>query len=226
MTPLAQLADRAQAAVSDTAAGTWSQEQIEEWALEAIRDYSNYFPRRLQSTIATAAGDRQYDLPAGTLALLSVEYPTGQDPPEYLDRRPYTHPDFWIETGYYDFFLPHDPTDQGELYISEKPAAGETITIHCTAIHDVTVASGDTITVPAQHEPILIEFVVWRAWLERLGKEQQAPTSNSSLLLNQYASNADRARRNYVQALGRARVQAAGESRRAPWKLDKWDRSY
>ena len=227
MTTLAELADRAQNAVSDSAAGTWSQSLMEEWAVEAIRDYSQYFPRRVQSTISTSADDRKYDLPAGLTHLLSVEYPTGEDPPEYLSRRPYTHPDFWQEDGYYDYFLPHDPTDQGELYISEKPSAGETITVHYQGIHDLSLVSADTITVPARHEPILIEFIIWRAWLEKLGAEEQSPTSNSSLLLNQYASNADRARRNYVQALNRARIAYAGNrSRTAYWKLDKWDRSY
>ena len=226
MTTLAQLADRAQAAVSDGAAATWSQDQMEAWAVEAIRDYSNYFPRRLQATITTTLDERTYDLPAGLLAVASVEYPAGEDPPQYLARHSYTDPAFWQADGHYDLVRSRDATGTAELTISTKPAAGETIAVHYLAIHDVTVESADTITVPAAHEPILIEFIIWRAWLERLGAEQQSPTSNSSLLLSQYAANADRARRNYVQALGRARVQAAGESRSARWRLDKWDRWY
>jgi len=86
MTTLAQLADRAQSALSDAAAGTWSQATAEEWCNEALRDYSLHFPREIEATQATSANDRKYDLPAGFQAMLTVEYPSGNDPPDYLVR--------------------------------------------------------------------------------------------------------------------------------------------
>ena len=226
MTTLAQLADRAQNAISDAGATTWSQSIVEEWSVEAVRDYSQFFPRRVTDTIATLVDDREYDLPADFRRMLSVEYPTDQDPPEYLRRRSFMDPDFWEVDGYYDVVKHGDVAGVDELWISEKPAAGETITIIYHADHDLSLASGDSITVPARHEHILVEFVIWRAWTELLGAEQQSPTSNSSLLMSQLAVNADRAKRSYVQALARARIAASGESRSVRWMMDKYDRIY
>lgn len=226
MTSLADLSTRVLQAIDDAGEATWTAAMIKNWIKDAIRDYSQYFPRRLQGTITTAAGDHQYDLPDGCTELLLVEYPTGEDPPEYLHYRSRSHPDFWRSTGYYDYHRNLDGTNVDEIILSDSPAADETITVTYLATHTIPSLDADVLTIPAYHEPLIILYAIMSAWQHRLGKEQQAPTSNSSLLLTQFAANADRARRNYVQALQRARIAAAGRSATAAWKMDKHDRIY
>ncbi|MGB2911331.1 MAG: hypothetical protein WBD56_16585 [Anaerolineales bacterium] len=46
---------------------------------------------------------RSYQMPAGAISIISVEYPDGNDPPKYLYQRELTHPDFWGQDGFYAF---------------------------------------------------------------------------------------------------------------------------
>ena len=205
MTTLTALADEAQNVLSDAGAGEWPQATIEEWVNAAIRDISPHFPRRVTATIATAADDRKYDLPAGIQAILSVEYPTGEDPPLYLSPRSHNSGWFWGLVGFYDHIAHRDETDVDELWISEEPAASETITIVYEGDHNYDLASGGTITVPERYFNILIQFVVWRAWLELLAAEQSSPTNASSLLSSLFGENAQRAKQTYDEMIAMAK---------------------
>jgi hypothetical protein len=226
MTTLTSLTSRTLDAIADPTGLVWTAAQVQEWLRDAIRDYAQFFPRQLETTITTTAGVRRYDLPTALQTILLVEYPTGQDPPDYLALRPRSHSFFWNRSGYYDYRIVGDPTASPELFLSEVPVADETITVTYLAPHPANLDPGDDITVPPGHEPILILFAIMMAWQHRLAREQQSPTSNSTLLLSQFATNADRARRNYVQALGRARIAAAGTSAQSTWRMDKFDRIY
>lgn len=223
MTTLAQLANRVQGVVNDETAAEWTQALVEEWCVEGIRDYNQHFPRVRSSTINATDDVRFYDLPADFRRMVSVEYPTGEDPPEYLTQRSRLGGMFWGRTGYYDVIERNDASEPSELVLSEKPATGEDIEVTYVGDHDLSPSPNDTITMPARHEGIIVEFVIWRAWLELLAGEQKSPTSNSSLLMSQYSSNADRAKRSYVESLARGLRANEGESRRATWKLDKYD---
>jgi hypothetical protein len=223
VTTLAALAARALNAMGDTLAETWSSSQVEEWLLEGIADYSQYFPRQLEAALTTSAGVRAYDLPAALETILLVEYPTGKEPPIYLTRRSRARRDFWTGAGYYDWEAVGDATGTPRLYLAEQPLDGETITVTYLARHDTALASEGAVTVPVPHEHILLLYAVLMAWQERLAQEERAPTSNSTLLLSQFATNADRARRNYVQAIARARIAGAGRASRVQWPMDKWE---
>ena len=217
MTTLATLADSIQDILSDAAAAKWTQAVIEAWLNQAIQDYTQHFTRRKSTTISTTADDRTYDLPSDFRHIISVEYPTSQTPPEYLSRRPYTHPDFWDQSERYDIVTLGDDNDTAEIWISKKPAAAETITIWYEAMHDYALAAGDTITVPADHHPILTAYVVWIASQNLQHAEQQTPTSSSSLLMAQLASNSDNLRRAHVEILAKAIRGAEGESVIVNW---------
>lgn len=226
MTTLSDLAARVLQAVDDATETTWTAAEIKDWIRDGIRDYSQYFPRRLQAAIPTTAGEHVYDLPETATELLLVEYPVGEDPPVYLHYRSRSHPQFWNRDGYYDYRLSNAAGSAPEICLSAAPPAGQTIAVNYLAPHDIPAQDAGVLTVPGVHEPLIILYAIMSAWQHRLGKEQQAPTSNSSLLLTQFAANADRARRNYVQALQRARIAAAGRSVATPWKMDKYDRIY
>jgi hypothetical protein len=133
-----------------------------------------------------------------------VEYPQGEDPPRFLLPRSQYHPSFWEEGGYYAIYRHLDDTDPDELLISTKPAADETIRVIYQKVHDNTMATGTAITVPDEHQHILRNYVLWRAALQLKAAEEASPTSNSSLLMSQYAINVDRARRAYVDSLAKA----------------------
>lgn len=226
MTTLGELAEKALNQVGDSGAGTWSQELIEEWCIDAIRDYSQHLPRTRIYGIVTTEGEQKYDLPSDFRAMLSVQYPVAAEPPVYLERLSFEDARFWRMPGYYDVIHHDDAEDPDELWISQTPGDAEGIRTIFKADHAFDLGTDDEITVPGRHEHILVDFVLWRAWLELLGKEQQKPTSNSSLLMSQYASNADRAKRQYVESLARAIRSEEGQSERVTWKLDKWDRIY
>jgi len=204
MTTLSALVDQCEADLSDSANATWSAADITQWVRDAIADYSLHFPRILNSDITTSAGDRRYDLPAGFVDIISVEYPQGEEPPEYLKPRQELHPSFWSLDGYYTLIRRSADDDVDELLISDKPPASETIRVHYTAAHDNTIAAGENLTVPAKHHHILRKYVIWQALLQLQAAEEAGPTSNSSLLMSQHAINVDRARRAYVDVLAKA----------------------
>jgi hypothetical protein len=67
----------------------WSDLQLNQWINDAIADYSVYFPRLLTCELKLTAGTYNYSLSGLTnpRAIVRVEYPKDQDPPEYLTRR-------------------------------------------------------------------------------------------------------------------------------------------
>lgn len=218
MTTVAQLADNCQIMLSDSGAATWAQATVEAWVLDAIREYSNHFPRIRAATITTTANDRTYDLPADFMDMIHVEYPTGEDPPQYLSRLSHKHIDFWQGSSWYDIIRHSDVGDVDEIWMSKKPAASETITYTYAAHHDHALAAGGTITIPTRHHNILMNFVYWRASQELLSAEQQSPTSSSSLLMGQLANNADRQKRAYYASIAQALQGETGVSAQVHWR--------
>jgi hypothetical protein len=228
MTTLAELADKAQNALDDAGAATWSQAVIEEWCVDAIRDYSRYFPRVIREDISTGAvgGVHEHDLPNDFRDIITVEYPQGEDPPEYLDRLHYQDPYFWNSDKNYDIIARHEEILNGILIVSAETTALETIRIEYVGDHDLDLASGDQITVPMRHEDLLIAYVVWVAWRELASTEMQDPTSNSSLLMAQLFQNAGSAEYDYRGMIDDALKARSGVSEWEVWRMDKWDRSY
>lgn len=216
MTTLQNLIDDCEADLDDSGNATWAAADIEQWCRDAIADYSLHFPLTTTATTNCSDDDRRYDLHKDVVQVLTVEYPKGEDPPVFLQRRPHSHPDFWREDGYYDVLIHDDYSDASELLISTKPSTGEDIEITYQKRHDNTIATSGTLTVPLHHEPILRNYVVWRAVLQLKAAEEASPTSNSSLLMSQLAINVDRARRAYTDALAKA-VFAASRSRVVSW---------
>ena len=217
MTLLSALINACEADLADSGNATWSAADVEQWCRDAIADYSLHFPRIKQQDITTSLNDRQYDLNADFRTVLEVEYPQGEDPPEFLKPRSQYHPSFWTEDGFYSVYHHHDDADPDELLISTKPAASETIRVKYQTVHDNTILTSAAITVPDEHHHILRNYVLWRAALQLKATEEASPTSNSSLLMSQLAINVDRARRSYVDSLAKA-VYADSKSAVVSWK--------
>jgi hypothetical protein len=219
-TTLQNLIDDIEADLSDPGNETWTAAEVEQWARDAIADYSLHFPRTITQTIAMSDNDRTYDLAANFIEVLTVEYPTGQDPPDYIARRPHDHPAFWIDSGYFDIVERDDDTDVNELWMSDKPSTGESMDVlyHATHLMDTTnLTITDNLTVRERHHHILRKYAVWQALMKIKAAEEASPTSNSSLLMSQLAINTDRARRAYVDSLAKA-VFSLSKSAAVSWQ--------
>ena len=216
-TTLQNLIDACEADLADAANATWSAADIETWCRAAIDDYGLHFPRTLTDAITTSDDVRTYDLQADFLRPVSVEYPTGEDPPEYLTRRVYRNPDFWLYSGCYAIVKRGDDTDVDEIWISEKPEDSEPIPVLYQAPHDSSILTSGNLTVPDRHIFLLRFFVVWQARLQLQITEEKSPTSNSSLLMAQLSSNAQRSRRTYLDALSKA-IFVEAESAIVSWR--------
>jgi len=81
---LATLRAQCRALLASTA--DWPDATLDKFIADAIRLYSTRFPRKWRHTITLATGTQTYALPGNhdILDVLSVEYPAGEDPPEFV----------------------------------------------------------------------------------------------------------------------------------------------
>ncbi len=193
----------------------WTDANLNQWILDAIADYSIHFPRTdLEATINCVDEQREYDLSSeltNPRRVLSVEYPDGEDPPEYLTRRDTEDPRGFWGGEYYDIW--GDPPDT--LFIGEKPDDGEDIVVRYEGDHLYPTADGDTLTVPDSDLEALILFVEWKA-AEHLLSEEMADPQTTTLLLTQYDMRVFRAQRAYRTWITDAKAE------RSPSAIVSW----
>lgn len=211
---------RCAVALDDALNATWTTAELAVFLNMAIGDYSKHFPRTRQVTLVVQAGQRAVRLPEDMVEALAVAYPAGVEPPAYLGRCAYTHADFGRLARCYDVVIPPDNEGRGELWLSQVPRESGSLTLTYLARHnsiaDPHAPLGDS-SVPHAHEDLLIRYVTWQAALQLQQREQQAPTSNSSLLMAQYAQNARRLEVSYQTALKQALFAVEGRSRAVTW---------
>jgi hypothetical protein len=228
MTSLSDLEDRCQVAVNDALGTTWPGTSISAMLKDAIRDYSMHFPRSLSATVTTAAGQHQYNIARLARAIVSVEYPTGEDPPEYLLRMDRRNPAFWDDDCYYDVELTGDDNtgNPGSIWISAEAGTGETITYWYNTPHDPNPGLVlDNLTVPLEHEPILIAYVVWQASIDRLATEEQNPDTTIRML-QQFKLTVQATENTYNAAIKAAKSTRSDGGYTGPWKSDLHDPIY
>ena len=115
-------------------AGIWNQEKVIAWVQNAVASISTYVPRTATLTITCVAGQYSYDLPADFKAMLSVEYPSGHNPPVYLSPGSRQSAAFSRSPSLYAITQSLlNPVNA--LTLSAAPAAGESIQITYTAAH-------------------------------------------------------------------------------------------
>jgi len=208
---LQELIDQCQNVLADPLAGTWSEAKVSEWIVQAIREYSRYFPRRLSVEISATPGagghyNTVYALPVDFIRVVAVEFPKDEVPPVWLAHRSEEDADFGA--GYYDIRRSGDSQSASYVVLGEEPGAGEALRVYYLGLHDTTLAVGDPITVPDEDIEIIVQFVKMRAFEERLGGEEQGadPTSN---LVSYLGANAERVRSEFW-ALVEGRKRAGG----------------
>jgi hypothetical protein len=204
------------AALDDAAAATWSDAELLGYLGEGVREYSVHLPRVVEATLAAVAGERRYALPWDAAAVLSVEYPRGQEPPAYLPRRRYKAQGF-AAGRYYDLLPSHDLTQPPALLLSFAPEAGEALAVRYLRPHESDLTADTYLTVPAEHHHVLLQYVLFAAARRLQSAEQAAPTNNSSLLMGQLAANTRRLELAYLNALNRILYQRLGEGEAVVW---------
>ena len=233
MTTLIDFVKLAAASLGDADNSIWSSATLRKWTLQAIRHYSQFFPRIVSVEIDALTDDRQYDLPAGLLSVISVEYPTGQDPVEYLARQTHLEAAFWQLSGYYDVLFHHDSGDPAELIIERKAHHRRDHRRDLRGACTMTaLADADTITAPAEHENLLLAYVRYMAMNERAaywatysGETSAGPWKERFEQARAFTALAEAAWREYTQGVERARrpLPTAGG---VVWKMDGYDPIY
>jgi len=202
---------------------TFSDAQLTDFINQAIRDLSQHFPRRVEYSLATTAAEHYYDLEIGHTAILSCEYPGGEQPPRYLQRRDFTHKRFWLSDGYYDFIKPadSDSLNPPQLVISASPAAAETILLWLNAEHAELADGADECSVAERFLHLIGLFVRWKCWQELSTTEGMDPSPLTTLAFT-VEINARRAEESYRNMLQTAQV-AQTDSGLVAWEFDKFD---
>jgi hypothetical protein len=188
----------------------WPNTTLDAWIADAIRLYSAQFPRRWRKSQALTTGTQAYALPRGHgfRGIISVEYPTGEDPQNYLSEVAEWSAAFQNEDEVYALRGVADTTA-----IESDSAAGyivfaETVTTDQSAIieywgdHPVPTAGDDDaqITVPPQHIEALIAFCEFRAHWE-LETDEAYSVTTTSVVLSQLGENARRAWNRYKEVM-------------------------
>jgi len=226
MTTLADLEQQVGNLTGDTSHTIFPLLQIDDWINRAIEDLSVHFPWYTDYTISTAANKHTYDLETYIKGIVSVEYPTGQTPPRYLQRKAYTEANFYLIPGFYDLLKTQtdDSSTPTILYISDVTPASKTIAVLCSSDHSPLTTSSDATTVLARHVHLIGLFVRWKAFSERSSHDMMDP----SPLSNRFASMeiaVQRVEQAYKDALARA-IAAEAESGISSWQMDRFDRIY
>lgn len=205
----------------------FSDDQVNQWINDSIAYYSIHFPQTLSIKIDCIDDDREYNLPAGFIQIQSVEYPDGEDPPEYLYRRSLTHPDFWSEDGFYAIRAATTDTSIAILFISEEPSTGEDIIVIYDGEHTfLDDDDTDELTVLERHLDLVILYVRMAAY-QSLATVESANPDPTGLMSGTLELNAFRASREYRISLAAFKKKDTPDSSIVTeWKMDTDDRIY
>jgi hypothetical protein len=220
-TTLRHLTQETALALADAGGGVWPAESLERWLNAAIRELSLHVPRSRSVTIAAVAGQRRYSLPADFREAIAVEFPAGADPPNYLLPWSGGQRAFWRHSGAYLTSRRGDATAAGELWLSDRPAGGESIELLYTADHAYPLQAGDPVTVPGRLHDLLILHAVAAAMRERAANAARFDEPDALATARAVAAG-NAYRRAFVNALD----GFAGRSATTGWSMDRFDRIY
>ena len=213
---------------------SWSNNTIKEWIKDAVREYSIHFP--VTGTLEDDATDDvyEYDFFEGThdeedlpvvFGVIEFEYPTGEDPPEYPKRMDHTDASFFEDgESYYDIVL-NPAMNNGEIWLSE-PETGDTFQVKYLTEHTWTSVDSDTdenTEVPSNHRPIIVQYVVCKAWGEKI---TQLNEEDDIKLYDKFEKRLTIENKKLAFILDQTKGSRPTESKTIQWTMDKFDRIY
>ena len=193
-------------------ATAWPDATLDAFIGDAIRFYSAEYPRLWRHEIPLATGTQAYDLPGGhgIQGIVSVAYPAGEDPAQWLARV-----DEWRDAfangdevyalrGVDDSVAPESDAVAGQIVFAETVTTGETAIVSYLGAHTAPTGGDDAavITVPAAHLEALTAFVEFRAHWE-LETDEALTVSSVSVVLSQLGEEARRAWNRYREVMDR-----------------------
>jgi hypothetical protein len=165
MTTRAGLRALARGELND-AGGTplWTDAQLNQWLLEAIRRYSEDFPKAAEQTIPSVADQASYSLAADCLRVARVEHPQGffriEDP---LSAGDVTFDDPSIVKPLQPMQLAYEIWGaHGARTLTLRPApadASDSIVVRYLATWAEPAADGDTLATPARDDQLLVWLI-------------------------------------------------------------------
>lgn len=204
------------AALGDGGSAVWPDSELLGYLNEAVREYSVHVLRRGTATLTAVSGQREYALPHDLKFVVSVEYPAGRQPRNYI--YPYRNMRRRrANSEGYDVAVYADATKPPELLLGFDPQPGVGLLVNYCLTHDMKLTASSVVTVPEEHHHVLLHYTLYAAARRLQQGEQAAPTSNSSLLMSQLASNTRRLELTYLNALNRVMAQQRGDSLMQVW---------
>lgn len=202
----------------------WRDERLEAWVQDGVRDYANHFPRMATWSGQAVSGTYQYAFEAVCLGVMAVEYPAGEDPPEYPWRHNHTREDFFGDgISYYD--VVSSPGLASAVLWLSQPESGSNFQVRFLTDYTWTVDGDETTTqVPDLHRPAIVQYAAWCCWREMLTIEKEKGELESKY--NVLAERAARERETYETMISVYRAARPRESRVMNWVMDRYDRIY
>jgi hypothetical protein len=201
---------RALIRLTATSTADWPDATLDAWIADGIRLYSAQFPRRWRKTQTLTTGTQAYALPRshGFRGIISVEYPTGEDPQSFLTEAAEWSDSFQDDDEVYalrgisDATAIESDSAIGYIVFAETVATGQSAVIEYWGDHPVPTAGDNDaqITVPPQHIEALIAFCEFRAHWELETDEAYTATS-VAIIMSQLGENARRAWNRYKEVM-------------------------
>ena len=187
----------------------WPNATIDAWIIAGIRLYSAHFPRHVRAELELIEPLDTYVLPGGheLQALLSVEYPAGEDPPRFCRLVAEDSPEFASGRDYYALrgaSATGSAAQVGQLVLARVPELGDTCYLEYLTGHTLPTAGTDAavITVPAQHMEAIVSFVEFCA-LHELEADEASVLDDTTIALSQLGQEARRAWLRYKEVMDR-----------------------
>jgi hypothetical protein len=203
-------------------ADQWPDETLNQWILDAIDTYSLEFPRPCRKDVGLTTDTQAYALPPDYIEMQRVEYPTGENPREWLRPVDLFDEDLDDQDDVYAI-RPMDPdnsvsADVGAFEILFGPlvATGETARLYYLGHHITPASDSDYTSVPAAHAEALIAFVEFRAhW--QLETAAAYTSDGSTLTISELGANARRAWNRYKEITDRLHSKTPPPTGRLTW---------
>lgn len=228
MTTLLDLRNQIRSVLASTT--DWPDSYLDRWIHDSVRLYSAQFPRRWRYTLSLTTGTQAYPLPGGhgLQAILSVEYPTSEDPQSFLDlveehSDAFQHADdVYALRGVPDTTAIDSDTAVAYLVFAETVATGEYAVIEYLGAHPLPDIGDDDaqITIPSAHLEAITAYVDFRSHYQ-LESGQAVVVDANNITLSQLGQGARMAWNRYKEVIDRLTWLQSGISQVIPWNTSR-----
>jgi hypothetical protein len=219
--------DHCLAALSDPTGVVWDRDDaITPWGIEALQAFPILRPMFYDKS-SGLSNLWYFRLPDDFREIISVEYPVGFHPVNYLVRKNRLDPTFYYDDSNFDIDYDYTTGDLYFIYFSGQIPAGAHVYVQYLANHDTAMTDEEDVylTIRDEYETILITFVMCRAYRERLSYHLQNPTIQATII-SQLTDMVNHLEEQYRNLVAEA-IAGLSESVITPARqVDKHDRVY